>query len=262
MSNVYKIVEDFSKDAGRLLGELSDLTQATKAVRFWLTDENNAEGLSLPRYVIKGREALMELPIREFNVNYPTVVSVVSNGQLDASDTGNRLHDAIYKLGQLNERLSELRYLVKQPEDREGLSKLAGEIAGDLAIYIITQYRLTETETAVYLCVEEFCSRNGILPKGFYTDMCRVCNQMGVEPYGYEVISPYREKLLEIDAAFLSNCEEAGFPLSSEISEAICNGSMTILEAQRLLNAHMQDSTETAVDGLNTSNMISRLHLD
>lgn len=262
MSNIYKIIENFSSDAGSMLNELVALATAADNASGWLSDRNNTEGLSLPRYVVKARAELSSIPINSFRVNYPTIMSTISNGNIDELDFGHRLHDAIYKLARLNERLIALNYLVKQPTDRTGLSQLAKEITGELLIYIITRFRLADYDNGVYLCVQEFCNDNELDAKEFYFAAKQLLDNTGVESYGYEVLSPYRNALLEIDPVFLGECEDAGYPLTSDICEKICNGEMTMAEANGLLIAHTGNLSDGENSGLTPTNMISKLKLE
>ena len=262
MGNLYKIIENFSSDAGSMLTELVSLATATDSVSGWLSDRNNTEGLSLPRYVVKARAELSAIPISSFRVHYPTIMSTIANGNIDELDFGHRLHDAIYKLARLNERLLALNYLVKQPNDRSELSQLAKEITGELLIYIITRFRLADCDDGVYLCVQEFCNYNNLDAKEFYFMAKQLLDNTGVEPYGYEVLSPYRNALLEIDPVLLGECEDAGYPLTADICEKICNGAMSLAEVSGLLSAHTGNLSDGENSGLTPTNMISKLKLE
>ena len=260
----YKVVEDVMPNASRVLEDciaLADgLLCASDALKPYNVLESN--GTSLAQYIAKTATVLKGANLGSFEINYPSLSLMLANGQ-SSDDAMVRLHDGIYKLGRLNSLLKQQKYVVKFDEDREKLQILAKEAAGDIIIFIIVQYNLYTAMDSdeCYLSVNNYCERSGLTPSTFYGEMLLRLEATGQTPYGYEVLSKWRSALLDIDAAFLTECEDSGFPLDDEMSSDIVSGKVTIPEARNKLAQFIQQQESKEVKGITPMNMLKRLEL-
>lgn len=263
MNNAVKALEDIMPSAGEVLLEslnlVDQMAKCEEALRPF-GKEQKAQFGSLPKYVAHRLNVLREATPANFDINYPCVSSILANGQSD--DEGmRRLHDGLYKVGQFANRARELKFAVKLEEDESFLHELAKKAAGDLAIFVISQYRLDMLESGVYLSVAEYCDRVGETPSVLYGEMLTLLSNLDEHPYGYERVSKYQKELLDIDPVFVAECEEQSFPLTTDMCEKIINGEMSVDAARGFLLDFMKQKEETDVDGMTPANMIEQLHL-
>lgn len=262
MSNEYKVIEDIMPRAEDVLAETVDLIYQVFHASEWLRPFGKwaqEKFGSLPQYLAQSAAGLKAANIAGFDFNYPALSYVVANGQ--SNDEGmRRLHDGLYRLGQFHNTLVEHKYLVKFDTEREELLKQAKQVVGDLAIFVITQYKLYE-DGGHYMSVVSYCEKQGVSPSVFYGDMLMKMAWADAAPYGYELISEWRQPLLDVDPVFVAECEEHGFPLTSELSQQVVSGTLPVAEARDLLAQFLQQSEETTVEGMTPANMISRMNL-
>lgn len=263
MSINYKVIEDKLKEASKVLDETLAMIEQVSHVAEYLepfTKEKKQEYGSLPKYIAQCTLGLKNACISGFELNYPALAAVVSNGQND-DDGMRRLHDGLYWLGQLNAALVDCKYLVKTDVERSKMYEQTKKIVSDLAIFLIIQYRLYVDTDQYYLSVSKYCERCGITPSVFYGDLLLKLEWANVKPYGYEVISEWYQPLLDMDPVFVAECEEFGFPLTDEMSERIATGVLPIAEARAELTQFLQQSEEKEIEGVTPLNMIEKMNL-
>lgn len=261
-----KVKEDVMPQALQVLDELVQLSGIVNLVRASLapyTPEMRKKYRTLPQYIIAMTAEMNKYKdcLKNFSVRYPGVSKMVANGSSETAGM-TRLYDGIYKLGRLNTELEKRRFAVKLDADRAELYALACHVLADLAVFTITQYRLDHTESEVYLSVTQYCEANMISIDVLYGMLLQCLTDSGETPYGYESISPYRDKLLDMDAVFVSECEDHDFPLTSDICEDLLNGKLDVSEARGKLYDWMKQIEQKTVEGLTPSNMLSALKLD
>lgn len=263
MSTSIRVLEDTIPNAKAMLQEAislqGELLKCVDALQPF-GPAQKAEYGTLPKFIVKSSTVLRSVCISGFDLNYPVIRSVIVNGQ-SRDDGMRRIHDGLYKVGQLYNRMSELKFAVKLDKDRSELRDLACKAAGDITVYIITQYKLDNYDQGVYLSVTEYCNREGITPAVLYGEMLHAMEAVGADVYGYESISEYRQALIDIDPVFLAECEEYGFPLTSQMSKDIINGTMSLDAARSELTEFLQQMEETEVRGMTPANMVSRMNL-
>lgn len=263
MSDNVKVLEDVIPQASDMLREVLSLQQELSKCEEVLRPfgpEQKEQYRTLPQYIVKGAAVLKSAVISGFDMNYPVLSSALENG-LSADEGMRRLHDGLYRVGQFYNRLCELKFAVKLDTDRESMHDVVKQAVGDLAVYVITQYKLDSLDSGVYLSVSEYCDRSGISPSILYGELLLVMDKVEAQPFGYESISPYRQELLDIDPVFVAECEEQGFPLTAEMSERIVKGELSLNDARATLMEFMQQREEKVVDGMTPANMISRMNL-
>lgn len=262
MSTEYKVLEDVMPMAEEVLAETAELIDQVFNAAQWLRSfgkEQKEQYGTLPQYLAQSVAGLKSACIAGFDINYPALSRVVANGQ-NGDEGMRRLHDGLYRLGQFHNTLAEHKYLVKFDEEREELYKQAKQIVGDLAIFVITQYKLYE-DSGHYMSVVSYCEKHGVSPSVFYGDMLIKMEWADAEPYGYELISEWRQPLTDVDPVFVAECEEHGFPLTSALAKQIVDGTLPVAEARDLLAQFLQQSEETTVEGMTPANMISKMNL-
>lgn len=258
-----KIVADNIKNTEALIRETTTLINAVTYARYMLCPfdaDRKEEYKTLPAYITSARKVLSQLPLADFDINYPTLESIVQNGNA-IEDARARLHDAVYRLGELNKELRAKKFLVKLDTDRAALEELARVAAADLSIFLLTQFSYPKYPDEVMLGVTQYCDSKGVTPDVFFGGLLAVLEEYNEKPYGYEALSPYRDRLIEVDPAFVAECEEHSFPLTEEMAIKIINGDMQISEARGELADHLRQSTEVEVEGVTPLNMISRMEL-
>lgn len=260
-----KVVSDKYNEAYPLLREVVSLTEELLAAAEWLEPYGPAHRdkyPSLPTYIVAGRKHLANARIAKFDINYPTIKRVVANGCAN-SDASKRLNDAVYYLGSVNEQLVACGYLIKLDSDRQRAQELLLKSAGDLVIYLMSQYEIDKClDGEVRLSVNTLCEERKVSPSVFYGELLSWLERTGVEVYGYESLSPWNEPLLEIDPVFVAECEENSFPLTEDICKRIVDGKLTIPDARALLVKFLRESEEVEVTDMTSTNMIARLKLD
>lgn len=258
-----KIIEDELRVSAGLLSELNTLLKEVINVRWWCQPygrEQREKFKTLPQYMAATRSGLQSACIKNFESNYPTISSVIADGD-GSSSIVPRLHNGVYKLSSLNNKLKKLNYLVKFDDDRDELRDLANLIIADLAIFILTQYKLDEYNSWVYLSVSEYCQREGITPGLYAGNMWYILESTGQTLYGYDALSKYYDDMNELDSAFLVECEENDFPLTDELCEKILSGKLPMAEARGMLIEHMKTVEKSEVKNINPSNMVQMLNL-
>lgn len=260
-----KIIEDTMPKAADVLKECMGLTNELCKVAEALAPYSSVEPgkfATLPAYLAWSVNELKQAAITGFSVNYPNLSEMFANCQ--NSDEGmRRMHDGIYKVGQIAAELSAHKYLIKFDEQRAALAEQTKQAIGDMCIFLITQYQLySGEEDGILLSVHSYCERNGITSSVLYGGLLLKLEWVGVEPYGYESISEYRQDLIDIDPVFVAECEECAFPLTKQLSQDIISGKVSISEARGLLTTFLQQTDETTVEGMTPASMIKQMHLD
>lgn len=260
----YRAIEDVMPNALLVLEECLNLANGLLYVGDALKPYNviEAKGTSLAQYVAQTAAMIKSADINNFEINYPALSAMLANGQSD-DDCMVRLHDGIYKLGRLNSMLKQKKYIVKFDDDREQLRELAHDVAGDIIIFVIIQYNLHRVEDSdeCYISVDTYCGRHGITPSLFYGEMLLRLEATGKTPYGYEPLSKWNSALMDIDAAFLVECEDCGFPLDDDMSADIVNGKLPIAAARNKLAEFLQQRETKEVKDISPMNMLKKLEL-
>lgn len=257
-----KIVEDNMKNAKGIFTEAFELTMALYNAYSWVQPSASPEAVNAggpAKYIVAGRTHLQNLPLNGFDRLYPALHSTVSSGTA-TNESNPRLVDGIFKIGKLHQFLTDNRYMLKTDAQRQTAREFIAVIIGDLAIFMISQFQLANPST-VFLSVSESCSKLGITKDVAYGTLLNAMDTVGQAPYGYEEASPYYDELTGVDAAFLSECEEASYPLTEDICVRIIDGSLPIAEARGLLAEYKQSSREVEITGMDASNMVTKLQL-
>lgn len=262
MSDKIKVKEDVLRSADKLLEEILELVEQVRIARENLAPFNEEKKKafgSLPRYVAHTKTGLESACISNFGVNYPTMEVVIQNG--DATDDGMfRFHDGIFKLSKLNNALKEAKYIIKLNEERAKLTQLANEVIADFCIFLLIQYRLADS--VPFLSVQNYCVKKGITASVLYGQVLNILEETGEKPYAYEAISPYRDDMLDIDANFLTECEEVRFPLTEEMAKKILAGEMSMAEANAALLEFLREREEETIEDVTPQNMLQKMQLD
>lgn len=258
-----KVIEDTIKDADQLLVDMNSLLGALKATSEALRpfdEDARKEFKSVPMFLAQTSATLRKVPISKFEFNYPALSSFVANGE-SSNDSFRRLHDALYSLSQLNEKLTERKYLLKFDTEREEARALANRALGDLAISIISQFELMDSDAYVYLSVDKYCDANGISPSVLLGTILQALEVSGESPRGYEKLSAYYDRMMEFDPTFVGECEEYAFPLNDEMCEALLSGKLSLPDARKRLADHLAQREEKELSGVNSMNLIQAMHL-
>lgn len=258
-----KIKEDILSKASETLMELlaiqDSLVRTRDALRTY-EDECKRGQITLPKFLVARRAELTAAAIKSFSMQFPHVTAMISDGR--NSDAGMfRLHDGVYKMGQMTQKLQGCQYMVKVDAECLAIRELANKATADFIVFIITQYGLSQTDQHVFLSVSEYCDRAGITPEVFYGSQLNLLESTGETVYGYESISPYRDDLMDIDATFVAECEENNFPLSEDICQDIIAGTLSMVEARGKLQSWMEQLEQHEVKDITLSNMVQRLNL-
>lgn len=258
-----KIHEDTIPNAKEVLGELMELQGKLhgtfKALRSFGPEEKATYG-SLPKFFVGRRAELMSFAIDGFSMQYAHVNDILRNGR-SSNDSGVRLNDGIYKLGLLVNRLRDVKFMVTSDNDCKELRDLAARTLGDFVVYIITQFGLSHCDEFLYLSVQDYCAKSGISGDIFYGAELTLLDEIGESVYGYESISPYRDDLMDIDAGFVAECEDAAFPLNESMCRSLIDGSMDIIEARAELQNWLQSMKDTEIEGISPLNIVEKMHL-
>lgn len=257
-----KVISDTIKDAGTLLTEVTDLLFILSDARQWVQPSSSQECLRAggpAKYIVQSRMQLQKVNLSGFDRNYPTIDSALSNGKAEDAAAA-RLVDGVFKIGKFKELLTGNNFMLKTDAQRQEADKLLCVAIGDLAVFMILQFHLHQPEI-IHLSVQEYCTRQGIGQDILYGTMISVLESVGQAPYGYEEASPYYDEMMGIDAGFLAECEEAGFPLNEELCKQILGGTVTLEAARGQLYEYKRTTTEVEVSGMDTLNMVERLNL-
>lgn len=258
-----KIKEDTLPKAKEVLSELISIQQSLYRMREALcpfdADAKQTYG-SLPKFLVARRAVLQSYAIKGFSVQYPHVNLMISDGMND--DAGMfRLHDGVYKLGQAMQALQACKFMVKTDAECMDIHTYVSKSLADFTVFVITQYGLADTDEYVLLSVSDYCGREGMTPEVFYGSQLTLLEATGESVYGYESISPYKDDLLDIDATFVAECEEANFPLTDTVSKAIISGELPIAEARGQLQTWLEQMEQKEVKGITLRNMVQKMNL-
>lgn len=258
-----KIKEDTLPKAKEVLIELLDIQQSLYGMKMALhpfNAETKATYGSLPKFMAARRASLQASAIKGFSVQYPHVNIMISDGMND--DAGMfRLHDGVYKLGQAMQRLQACKFMVKTDAECDEIADLVNKSLADFVVFVITQYGLSDTDNYVLLSVSDHCGKEGMSPEVFFGSQLTLLEATGETVYGYESISPYRDDLLDIDATFVAECEDANFPLVESVCKDLISGKLPIAEARGQLQTWLEQMEQKEVEGLTLRNMVQKMNL-
>lgn len=256
-----KIVRDVVDDAEELLVEVSELLEELVGVLNGLAPSSERpENTSIPNYIlVVSKNMLSKAKLANMDACYPALAKAIPSGQCGVATP--RLHDGIFKLGELNTSLVSNKFIIKSDTERAQLRTLCKEVIADFAIFSILLFNLVGKDGEVFLSVAEYTNKCGISVDVLYGIMLRFLELAEAEPYGYEYISPYYDALMEIDSDFIDACEEANFPLTSDLADKIVAGRLSIPKAQLLLETYIKNVKADVVDDITPLNMLEKLRL-
>lgn len=258
-----KVIEDNMKNAGAVLSETWELLGNLLDGWPWVQASNSSNALQAggpAKYIVACRVNLQKLNLSGFDRSYPSLSAAVSSGNTN-DESNPRLIDGVFKIGRLNMMLEETKCMLKTDDQRAQARQLLKVAIGDFAIFLLAQFQLGRSDDAIFLSVSEYCGRHGVTQSVLYGELLNAMEMVDEHPYGYEEISEFHDDLVGIDPSFLAECQEAQYPLTADVCQAIISGTLPIEAARGMLLEFQKNTEEVEITGLNANNMVQRMHL-
>lgn len=260
-----KIVKDEISNARGIVEECSEIIEVVFEMYGYVIPDTRKvvkQYGAIARYITTVRPKLQKGlgTFKNFKAWYPGISSVIGEGKA-SNESNPRLADGLYKVSQLRTVLEECQFLLKTDKQRGDVQAIMRSVIADFCIFLITQFNLSQGDGSVMLSIKEMCADKGVSVDVFYGHLLDIMEACGIQPYGYETISPYYDELMGVDPVFLTECEDAGFPLTADISAKIVEGTLPIEEARGLLIDYQRQVETKELKGVNALNMVSRLNL-
>lgn len=256
-----KIISDSFKNADNVLLDLQEF----KSIMMDMSDfiapfEEAANGRTFPRFVSETSTGLRKSLIKDFEVRFPAIKTLVSDGMSEKRGL-SRLHDACFKFKEVQDSIYKAKCMVLDDEVRADLSCKLFDAVADVLVFIITQYSLnTLGNGEIVMSVQNYCEHQNITPDVFYGQLLQELKWTGRSWYAYESISPYYAELMEMDSVFVSECEENFYPLNDELAVKLLNGDVDVAYVRGLMLESNSSSEEIEVD-MTPATLISQMRL-
>lgn len=242
-----------------LIHSLLDLRQILRPY----SEQAKESGISVPQYMATARNALTEFCKGTLAVTYPSLNQVVTNGNTCMATTW-RLHDAIGRIKQLEEKLEKAKCLVRNDTDAATFTSYVNAAIGSLCIYTIEQLHLHAYEVPPDLSVYKHTQKLSVSPDVWYGQLLDVLHSTSVVPYGYEAMSPYYGGIETlIPNGLLSEMEDNQFPLTAKLCDDLVEGRITVSDLETAFAKFKQDDVEENLSSkITPGNLMSKLKLE
>lgn len=259
------VIADNIQNADAVLNDMLALTSATLSMSKALTPiqelmKASPVRKSPPVLVAESGKVLQNNFFEDFNISFPAVATGVTNGRLGAASY--RVHDGIYKLGNIMRTVKERKFMIMADHERSELCEGMKDVVADFAIYTIITFQLHRSVDDIStMSVSKVCGRRRITPQVLYGELLSTVEALGRAYYVYEPLSPLYADMLAAEPLFMAECEENQLPLTADLAEDILSGKITSAKAmERLLReASDVESTEVNVDPIS---LIQRMSLE
>lgn len=238
MLGKYKVIKDFVPNATQVLMEVCDMINVCTNIVDALVPYKRSEG-SLAKFLTQRTNKLKKLVTSEFESIYSAVSGVLVNGLGDSAPR-NRLAQAIYRYRELNKGILECKCVVKSDADSGRYRALASSTVGDLAVYVILQYKLYVDDGTVTMAIEDICNKSNVTPDVFYGTMLALMEESGAKFYVYEEASNLYGAMTYQFEALLNEAEENRWEFTEDMAQSLLDGEISLQECRRKLSVQVE----------------------
>lgn len=195
---------------------------------------------SLGKYFAQQTLKLKDKFIEDFGMAYASLATFIVNGA--GKDVANhRLTQSVYGFKNAQKIIADNKFLLR---DQTIAAKVRGLLVAalqDAIAFLLLQFDLWKVEeNTVFRAVEEYWTLSGMGP-AYMTLLLDSFNSVGGQFLAYEEPSPVYAEMQRSYAAFLSECEENMWDITTERAKRLLNGDITIDSLRRELTSELPE---------------------
>lgn len=234
-----KVVADTIANAEGVLSDAYALMEKAARIENALDMKAVPQGVPLRKVITDKAKVFKDEYVKAFANTFEHLSIFIENGSGDQGAV-RRLQEAIYNFKYVNEKLCELNFVLKDTKLMNKLHVYMSTAVGDMAAFILMQYRLYLGSDEVSKAVDAYAYRAGVsvdvFAGGLYDRL---------ESHGgwmvYEEPSPLYVTALQECGPLVEDCQRNGWQLTAGVLDDILSERKSVDEVRRQLLETMSE---------------------
>lgn len=234
-----KIVADNIVNAEGVLSDAYALMEKAARIEDALNMKAVPQGVPLRKVITDKAKVFKDEYVKAFANTFEHLSVFIENGTGNQSAV-RRLHEAVYNFKYVNEQLCKLNFVLKDTKLMNKLHTYMGTAVGDMAAFILMQYRLYQDNQGISKAVDAYAYRIGVSVDVFTGWLFQRLEQHGGWMV-YEEPSPLYVTAMQECGPLMEDCQRNGWQLTADLLDDILSERKSVEEVRRHLLETMSE---------------------